>query len=76
MIRRAAFLSAVIVFASVQLAYAQTFPRHKDICVGDVVSKEKLAKAFLKSDPEWLNLYIGSVESAANPSNAPIRLRH
>jgi hypothetical protein len=57
--------------APIDLAHAQTFPRHDDICVAGVVSKEKLAKAFLKTQDDWLNLYIDSVEPTNNPQRQP-----
>src|SRR5438093_13602739 len=54
-----------------QLASAQVFPRHEDICVGGIVAKEKLAKAFLKVEQGWLNLYVDAVEPANLPNPQP-----
>src|SRR5689334_4669621 len=61
------FLFILISLAvSVRPAFADMFPRHADICVGGVVSKEKLAKAFVRVDPAWYDLYVKSLESASN----------
>jgi hypothetical protein len=38
--------------------FAADFPKHADVCVGGIVSKEKLAKAILKQNDDWLKLYV------------------
>jgi hypothetical protein len=40
------------------LTFAADFPKHIDICAGGIVSKEKLAKAILKQNADWLKLYV------------------
>ncbi len=61
------FLFALILLAaSVHPALADMFPRHADICVGGIVSKEKLARAFVRIDPAWYDLYVKLLESASN----------
>jgi hypothetical protein len=59
-------LAAIAIVAPIHSASAQIFPRHKDVCVGGIVSKEKLAKAFVRVKPEWYDLYVRTLESAGN----------
>jgi hypothetical protein len=47
----------VAIFPS-SLTFAADFPKHADICIGGIVSKEKLAKAILKQNSDWLKLYV------------------
>jgi hypothetical protein len=61
------FLAAIVIVAPVHSAAAQVFPKHSDICVGGIVSKVKLAKVFLKIDPSWYDLYVGTLESSRDP---------
>ena len=39
-------------------ALAANFPKQADICVGGIVSKEKLSKSILKQNADWQRLYI------------------
>jgi hypothetical protein len=59
------------------------FPNHEDVCVPQmrygsadpslpkIVSKAKLAKAILKSNPEWTKLYIDASERPSAREYAP-----
>jgi hypothetical protein len=40
------------------LAHAANFPKHADICIGGIVSKEKLAKELLKQHAEAVRIYV------------------
>lgn len=52
---------------STSLAFAIGFPNHSDICVGGIVSREKLAKAVLKQDPDVSQLYIDASDAGTLP---------
>ena len=51
-------IALIVIMVAGQSAFAQSFPSQSDICDNGIVVKEKLAKAFLKADATWLNLYI------------------
>jgi hypothetical protein len=64
--KRLFLLVLISLAASIHPASAQMLPRHSDICVGAIVSKEKLAKAFVRIDPAWYDLYVKSLESVSS----------
>lgn len=63
------FLAAIAIALPVYSASAQISPKHSDICVGGIVSKVKLAKLFLKSDPSWRDIYVATLESSRDPQH-------
>lgn len=64
-------MSVVAMATPIQVAGAQDYPGHEDICVGGIVSKHKLAKAFLKQHDDWQKLYIDADEPATTPQHRP-----
>jgi hypothetical protein len=73
---RSIIISVVAAIAPIHLASAQNFPRHDLICAGRIVSKPKLASAFLNQDPKWQAIYQGSLQNddgdpKANPGHQP-----
>ena len=64
--RRLFLLVSIMTATAANPAIAQMFPRHADICVGGIVSKEKLAKAFVRLQPDWYDLYVKTLESASD----------
>lgn len=52
-------------------ALAQNFPSHDEVCVAGIVSKEKLAKAYIRLQDNWLNLYIDADAPAIQPQYRP-----
>lgn len=62
--------------APIQSASAQVFPGHDAICVNGIVSKPKLASAFLNQVPSWQAIYQGTLQEddadpKANPGHLP-----
>ncbi len=57
----------------IQLAYAQSFPSQDDICIKEIVSKSKLAQAFLQNEKTWNSLYLANVDTGAPATNAPFQ---
>jgi hypothetical protein len=76
-------IAAVAAIVPVSVAFAQNMPSHDDICVPPIkygkpdltaekiVSKEKLAKAILKSNDDALKLYVDVSERPSKPKYAP-----
>jgi|tagenome__1003787_1003787.scaffolds.fasta_scaffold20925176_2 hypothetical protein len=64
--RRFFLLVSIMTATAANPAIAQMFPRHADICVDGIVSKEKLAKAFVRLQPDWYDLYVKTLESASD----------
>src|SRR5260370_5019759 len=69
---RSIIVGGIAAIAPIHWASAQDFPRHDTICVGGIVSKPKLASAFLNQDPKWQAIYQGSLQNDdANPTANP-----
>jgi hypothetical protein len=64
-------LGLISAIVPIHHALGQDFPSHKEICIGGIVSKEKLAKAFVKLQESWLNLYIDAAALASEPQYRP-----
>jgi hypothetical protein len=64
-------LGLISAIVPIHHALGQDFPSHKEICIGGIVSKEKLAKAFVKLQESWLNLYIDADALASEPQYRP-----
>jgi hypothetical protein len=70
------FITAIIAMTSIHVASAQVFPAHDAICVSGIVSKPKLARAFLSKDSKWQALYQATLlqddaDPQANPGHVP-----
>ena len=73
---RQIIIGVIAAIAPLNLVSAQEFSRHEAICVGGIVSKPKLASAFLNQDPKWQAIYQGSLQNddadpGANPRHQP-----
>lgn len=65
--RRKLLAGLVLSVLSSTHALALVFPKHSDICVGGIVSKPMLAKAFINQNTDWQKLYINANDAGAEP---------